>query len=149
MKCKDSVSTAWSGKTVMQIRKRAAILAWRYALDLAWKRTGPALSPSFDSQSSSPTFLSLLFIYSFQGNQEGITICKRRGVITPERGGGLYGARCVNLNPPVVTASSAGTMDHNHQFPLLKCPQAEGPHQFGWMQICLISTEPLLEVTYL
>lgn len=48
----------------MQIGKGAAIMGERYGLD-----TSPALCQSFDSQSSFPTFLSLLFIYSFQGNQ--------------------------------------------------------------------------------
>ncbi len=50
-------SLEWN--TVMQIGRGAAIMGERYGLDMAWLRTSPTLSQSFDSQSSSPTFLSL------------------------------------------------------------------------------------------
>lgn len=50
-------SLEWN--TVMQIGKGAAIMGERYGLDTAWLRTSPTLCQSFDSQSSSLTFLSL------------------------------------------------------------------------------------------
>lgn len=50
-------SLEWN--TVMQIRRGAAIMGERYGLDMAWRCTSLTLSQSFDSQSSSPTFLSL------------------------------------------------------------------------------------------
>lgn len=50
-------SLEWN--TVMQIGRRAAIMGERYGLGTVWLRTSPSLYQSFDSQISSPTFLSL------------------------------------------------------------------------------------------